>query len=57
MTYIHLTTDELVLIASYYHQNKKETSVAKQVKRAKQATYAVYKAFDEGLSALDYYKQ
>lgn len=57
MTYTHLTTDELVLIESYYHQNKKGTYVAKQLKRAKQTIYTVYKAFDEGLSALDYYKR
>ena len=29
MTYTHLTTDELVLIESYYHQDKKGTYVAK----------------------------
>ena len=57
MTYTHLTTDELVLIESYYHQDKKGTYVAKQLKRAKQTIYNVYKAFDEGLSALDYYKR
>ncbi|APB30492.1 IS30 family transposase [Vagococcus teuberi] len=57
MTYIHLTTDELVLIESYYYQNKKGTYIAKQLKRAKQTIYTVYKAFDEGLAALNYYKR
>ena len=28
MTYIHLTTDELVMIESYYHQNIKITKIA-----------------------------
>ncbi|WP_456300656.1 hypothetical protein [Vagococcus martis] len=46
MTYTHLTTDELVLIESYYRQNKKGTYVVKQLKREKQTIYNVYKAFD-----------
>lgn len=54
MTYTYLTTDKLILIESYYHQDKKGTYVAKQLKRAKQTIYNVYKVFDEGLSALDY---
>lgn len=57
MTYTHLTTDELVLIESYYHTHKKGIIVAKLLKRSKQTIYNVYKTFDDGLSALDYYKR
>jgi len=52
MTYTHLTTDEITLIESYYHQHKKGIYVAKQLKRAKQTIYNVYKAFDDGLPML-----
>ncbi|MGY3765228.1 IS30 family transposase, partial [Vagococcus vulneris] len=56
MIYTHLTTEELVLIESYYHQHQKVIVVAKHLKRSKQTIYNVYKAFDKGLSALDYYR-
>ena len=54
MTYIHLTTDELVLIESYYHQAKKVKHVADTLKRSRQTIYNVYNALNEGLSILDY---
>ncbi len=57
MTYIHLTTDELVLIESYYHQAKKVKHVADTLKRSRQAIYNVYNALNEGLSILDYYQR
>ncbi|WP_326717468.1 IS30 family transposase [Vagococcus jeotgali] len=57
MTYIHLTTDELVLIESYYHQAKKVKHVADTLKRSRQTIYNVYNALNEGLSILDYYQR
>ena len=57
MTYTHLTTDELVLIESYYYQNKKIIFVAKQLKRSRQTIYNVYNALNDGLSILDYYQR
>lgn len=57
MTYTHLTTDELVLIESYYHQETKVKLVADTMKRSRQTIYNVYKALDSGLSILDYYKR
>lgn len=53
MTYTHLTTDELVLIESYYHQGKKFYIL----KRARQTIYNVYDALNEGISIIDYYKR
>ena len=57
MTYTHLTTDELVLIESYYYQTKKVIFVAKRLKRSRQTIYNVYNALDDGLSILDYYQR
>ena len=57
MTYTHLTTEELVLIESYYYKNKKVMFVAKQLKRSKQTIHNVYHALNEGLSILDYYQR
>lgn len=57
MTYTHLTTDELVLIESYYYQTKKVTFVARQLKRSRQTIYNVYNALDDDLSILDYYQR
>lgn len=57
MTYTHLTTDELILIESYYHQTKKVKFVAETLKRSKQTIYNVYNALDNGLSMLDYYQR
>lgn len=55
MTYTHLTTDELVLIESYYHLSKRVTFIADDLKRSRQMIYNVYNALNEGTSALDYY--
>ncbi|MGX7015126.1 IS30 family transposase, partial [Vagococcus silagei] len=57
MTYTHLTTDELVLIESYYHQTKKVKFDADALNRSKQTIYNVYNALDNGLSIFDYYKR
>ncbi|UUV98658.1 hypothetical protein G314FT_08120 [Vagococcus luciliae] len=57
MTYTHITTDELVLIESYYYQNKKVIFVAKQLKQSRQTIYNVYNALNDGLSILDYYQR
>ncbi len=57
MTYTHLTTDELVLIESYYHQGKKILLVSKVLKRSRQTIYNVYNALKDGVSILDYYQR
>ncbi|MDT2835282.1 IS30 family transposase [Vagococcus carniphilus] len=57
MTYTHLTTDELVLIESYHKISKPVLQVAKILNRSRQTIYNVYKAMDNGVSALDYYKK
>ena len=57
MTYTHLTTDELVLIESYYHQSKKVEFVANTLKRSRQTIYNVYNALKEGLTIFDYYQR
>lgn len=57
MTYTHLTTDELVLIESYYYQTKKIKFVAETLKRSRQTIYNVYNALDDGLSILEYYQR
>lgn len=57
MTYTHLTTDELVLIESYYHQTKKVKFVTDALNRSRQTIYNVYHSLDKGLSILDYYKR
>lgn len=57
MTYTHLTTDELVLIESYYHQSKKVEFVATSLRRSRQTIYNVYNALKDGLSIFDYYQR
>ena len=48
MTYIHLTTDELVMIESYYHQNIKITKIAEYLKRSRTPIYNVINFLKEG---------
>ena len=57
MTYTHLTTDELVLIESYYHQSKKVEFVANTLKRSRQTIYTVYNALKAGVTIFDYYQR
>lgn len=57
MTYTHLTTDELVLIESYFTTHQPVAQVAKCLKRARQTIYNVYHFLAEGHTALEYYQQ
>lgn len=57
MTYIHLTTDELMMIESYHYQNIPVAIIAKQMKRFRQPIYNVIKFLKLGHTALDFYTQ
>ena len=57
MTYTHLTTDELVMIEAYYHQNISVTLIAERLKRSRQPIYNVINFLKQGHSAIDYYKR
>jgi len=57
MTYTHLTTDELVIIESYFHQNQSISKTARSLNRSRQTIYKVYRAFQFGSTPLEYYKQ
>ncbi|OZT78635.1 IS30 family transposase [Salinicoccus roseus] len=56
MTYTHLSTDELVIIESYFHQNTPVSKISKRVCRARQTVHNVVAFFRAGHSALDYYQ-
>jgi len=45
MTYTHLTTDELVMIESYFHQNQSISKNTRSLNRSRQTIYKVYRAF------------
>ncbi|MDU3859299.1 MAG: IS30 family transposase [Enterococcus avium] len=57
MTYTHLTTDELVLIASYFNIEKPVALVAQSLNRSRQTIYNVYSFLKQGKKVLDYYRQ
>src|SRR5690625_6403953 len=57
MTYAHLTTDELVMIESYHHQNISVAIIAERLKRSRQPIYNVINYLKQGNSAIDYYKR
>ena len=57
MTYTHITTDELVIIESYFHQGTSITQISKQVGRARQTVHNVVTFLRDGHTALDYYKR
>jgi len=57
MTYTHLTTDELVMIESYYHQNISVAKIAIYLNRTRTPIYAVINFLKEGHTALEYYQQ
>ena len=57
MTYTHLTTDELVMVESYYHQNIKVAKIAAYLKRSRTPIYNVINFLKEGHTTLDYYQQ
>ena len=41
MTYTHLTTDELVMIEAYFHQETPVAIIAARLKRSRQSIYNV----------------
>jgi IS30 family transposase len=55
MTYTHLTTDELVMIETYYHQEISVANIAKSLKRSRTPINNVVRFLKQGHSALDYY--
>ena len=57
MTYTHLTTDELVMIEAYYHQNTPVTRIAERLSRSRQPIYNVINFLKSGHTALDFYTQ
>ena len=57
MTYTHLTTDELVMIEAYYHQNIAVTTISARLKRSRMTVYNVINFLKEGHTALEYYRQ
>lgn len=57
MTYTHLTTDELVMIESYYHRNISVAKIAIYLNRTRTPIYTVINFLKEGHTALEYYQQ
>jgi len=57
MTYTHLTTDELVMIESYYHKNISVAKIAIYLNRTRTPIYTVINFLKEGHTALEYYQQ
>ena len=57
MTYTHLTTDELVMIESYYHKNIPVAKIAVYLKRTRTPIYNVINFLKEGHTALEYYQK
>ncbi len=57
MTYTHLTTDELVMIASYFKTNESVANVSQILGRSRQTIYNVYHFLEDGHSVLDYYQR
>lgn len=55
MTYTHLTTDELVMIESYYHKNISVAKIAIYLNRTRTPIYTVIHFLKEGHTALEYY--
>lgn len=49
MTYIHLNTDVLVMIESYYHQHISVSTIASRLKRSRTPIYNVINFLKEGL--------
>ncbi|MGL9820208.1 integrase [Enterococcus faecium] len=57
MTYTHLTTDELVIIESYFKINQSVAKTAYCLNRSRQTIHKVYLFFKQGKSSLEYYQQ
>ena len=53
----HPTTDELVMIESYYHQKYFVAMIAERLRRSRQPIYNVINFLKQGNSAIDYYKR
>jgi len=53
----HLSTDELVIIESYFHQNASVSKISKQIHRARQTVHNVVAFLKDGHTALDFYKR
>ena len=51
MTYTHLTTDELVIIESYFKMNQSVAKTAHCLNRSRQTIHKVYLFFKQGKSA------
>lgn len=57
MTYTHLTTDELVIIESYFKNNQSVAKTAQCLGRAWQTIHNVYQFLKTGATILNYYQQ
>lgn len=57
MTYTHLTTDELVIIESYFKNNQSGAKTAQCLGRARQTIHNVYQFLKTGATILNYYQQ
>ena len=57
MTYTHLTTDELVIIASYFKNNQSVAKTAQCLGRARQTIHNVYQFLKTGATILNYYQR
>lgn len=54
MTYKHLTTRELTLIADFWNQGTKAYQAAKLLKRSQETVYRVYRFLDSGKTIEQY---
>ena len=54
MTYKHLTTSELTLIADFWHQGTKAYRVAKLLQRSQETIYRVYRFLNDGKTIAQY---
>ena len=57
MTYTHITTDELVIIEAYFHQETPTSQIAKRIGRARQTVHNVIAYLKDGHTALEYYRR
>ncbi len=54
MTYKHLTTSELTLIADFWHQGTKAYRVAKLLQRSQETIYRLYRFLNDGKTIAQY---
>ena len=57
MTYSHLTTAELTIIANFFTQGTKAYKVAQMLKRSVETIYRVYRYLKTGATIVDYQQQ